>query len=821
MLMGESAPALPSAPPSPPAGPAPAPLANGRPQPSANGPSHAPSPEPAPAGEPKNPANLVPPPSLRVRVAWYAGAAIVTALILAAGLRLDQVSLRAPFSYDVDTLLIMPMVKATLERGFGGHWRNERLGYPGIQELYDFPVIDHLHFAAIWLLGRVISDWVVVYNLYFLLTWPLTTLTAMYAFRRLGLTLPMAAAGGILYAFQPYHYLRSESHYFLAAYWMVPLSWLPALAVCRGELPFFRRDPAGTYRLAIGRWQTFWQVLLAAATASAGAYYAFFACAVYCTAGVYGWVAHRTWKAAAAAGALVVLVGGFGVANHLPTFGYVAANGRNSVAERYPEEAEIYALKIAHLVLPIDGHNLTAFGRVKSRYTPPFPLNNENTCASLGLIGAVGLVGLLAVLVLPVRRGWPQGPLAALAAAILLFALMGGFGVVFNLLIFEQVRCYNRFSIYLAFLCLFAVLWPLDWFLITRTGWARRLRYPAVAALTALGIADQTPTAWFDQPIVDEVDRAAARFEADRRFFTRIEEVMPPGAKIFNIPYIPYPEVPQLHLMGTYEHARGYLHTATLVWSYGAIKNREADAWNESAAHDGRHQLLRRVAARGFDGIFIDKRGMADPKRDAGDALIAEIRQAAEGSGRVKLPVIFHEDGRQAFLDIRPYRDWLRDQDPVQFETWAREEREWAAVTWLHGFYSPEPYGLRTTFRWGYKAGTAVIVNPADRTRRFLFAGTFGADTKGEYRISIDGGDIIQLNREGGPGPWADEIVFERKDGDLNRPRGEVGVAKAYLLEVPPGRHTVRFRCQPPPKFMPGSPPYCYYIMNFQFGEVK
>jgi len=189
---------------------------------------------------------------------------------------------------------------------------------------------------------------------------------------------------------------------------------------------------------------------------------------------------------------------------------------------------------------------------------------------------------------------------------------------------------------------------------------------------------------------------------------------MPAGARVFNLPYIPYPEVPQLHLMGTYEHARGYLLTDTLVWSYGAIKNREADAWNESVAHDGRHQLLRRVAARGFDGIFIDKRGMTDPHRDAGDALIAELRQAAEGPGRVRLPVIFHEDGRQAFLDIRPYRDWLRAQDPVQFETWAREEREWVAVTWLHGFHSPEPYGLRSTFRWGYKAGTAVIVNPAD-----------------------------------------------------------------------------------------------------------
>ena len=42
--------------------------------------------------------------------------------------------------------------------------------------------------------------------------------------------------------------------------------------------------------------------LLALATASAGAYYAFFACALYAVSGLYGWVIHRTWRAVASAG---------------------------------------------------------------------------------------------------------------------------------------------------------------------------------------------------------------------------------------------------------------------------------------------------------------------------------------------------------------------------------------------------------------------------------------------------------------------------------------------------------------------------------------
>src|SRR4051812_4977951 len=176
--------------------------------------------ESTPAAESPAPADLLPPPTRRARLAWYAAAAAASALLIAAGYRLDRVSLREPLYYDVDVLLIMPIVKATVEQGH--HWRIERMGFPGVYELYDFPVIDHLHLAIIWLIGRVVPDWVVVFNLYHLLTWPLTAVTAMWAFRRLGLTLPFAAAGGILYAFQPYHYLRGEAHYFLAAYWVVP-----------------------------------------------------------------------------------------------------------------------------------------------------------------------------------------------------------------------------------------------------------------------------------------------------------------------------------------------------------------------------------------------------------------------------------------------------------------------------------------------------------------------------------------------------------------------------------------------------------------------
>ncbi|MBX9625099.1 MAG: hypothetical protein K2X82_14935, partial [Gemmataceae bacterium] len=818
-------------------------------QPHLNGPP--PTPEPVPAAAPTvtaaplpddaPPAALVPTPGRWERFGWYAGAVVATALLIVAGLRLDRADLRAPLAYDDDALLIMPLVKATLERGHPfGHWRNPRLGHPWGQELHDFPVVDHLHLLLVWLTGQVVPDWVVAFNLYHLLTWPLTALTAMWAFRRLGLTLPFAAAGGVLYAFLPYHYLRGEVHYFLAAYWVVPLSWLPALAMLKGELPFFRRDGAGGYAWGLRRWATLGQVVLALATASAGAYYAFFACAIYSFVGLYAAVARRTWKPLASAGLLIVLVGGFGVLNHLPAFLYTAEHGRNGVTERTPEEAEIYGLKLAHLVLPIDAHNLTVLGQLKARYgSGARPLDNENTYAPLGVIGAAGLLGLLAVLVLPVGRRWPYGPLAAVTGFVLLLAVIGGFGSVFNLLVMDQVRGYNRFSVYLAFTCLFAALWWADKALLTRPRW-HRLRVPAAVGLVALGIADQTPTAWFADGVTKELDKAADRFRADRAFFAAVEEQLGPDAAVFSVPYVPYPEVLPVHKLNTYEHARGFLHTDTLRWAYGGMKGRYADAWYQHVAHRPLDELARRVACRGFDAILVDKRGFTlDPfekknPRNYGDVVIDALRRAAAG-GKVKLPVVVREetererkDGRgqdrgQVVVDIRPYREWLRAQDPAQFAAWEREEREWPAVLWLAGFYAWEPYGLQDKLRWGGRAGTAVVVNPSDRTRKYLLRFTVGVDdTVGPFTVRIDGGGLVQLNKDGGPGPWEDEIEVRKEPGDWGKSPPRYGEGRGYILEVPPGEHRVTFRCTPPPKFMPSDPrPVMYFLKDISLTEVK
>src|SRR5260221_10953397 len=91
------------------------------------------------------------------RLLGYGGFVALSIITLVAGQRLDQADLSVPLQYEGDALLILPLVKCTIETGT--HWHNDRLGAPGIQELYDFPIVDHLHFALLWLLGQGLRNY--------------------------------------------------------------------------------------------------------------------------------------------------------------------------------------------------------------------------------------------------------------------------------------------------------------------------------------------------------------------------------------------------------------------------------------------------------------------------------------------------------------------------------------------------------------------------------------------------------------------------------------------------------------------------------------
>src|SRR5665811_1326720 len=74
----------------------------------------------------------------------------------------------------------------------------------------------------------------------------------------------------------------------------------------------------------------------------------------------------------------------------------------------------------------------------------------------------------------------------------------------------------------------------------------------------------------------------SAAYAADSTFGQQVQAMLPPGASVFQLPYLPFPESPPMFGMSDYEPLRGYLNTAGFRWSYGATKGRPDAAWQQA-----------------------------------------------------------------------------------------------------------------------------------------------------------------------------------------------------------------------------------------------
>jgi hypothetical protein len=112
------------------------------------------------------------------------------------------------------------------------------------------------------------------------------------------------------------------------------------------------------------------------------------------------------------------------------------------------------------------------------------------------------------------------------------------------------------------------------------------------------------------------------KFLDDKKLITQIEQALPLNAMIFQLPYIAYPESVHPYKMIDYDHLRSYLHTTKLRWSYGAVKGRAGDIWQQEAASKSTAYMIKEITDKGFKGISINRNGY----KDNGEKIIREIK---------------------------------------------------------------------------------------------------------------------------------------------------------------------------------------------------
>ena len=152
-----------------------------------------------------------------------------------------------PANYDGDGLFHQILVKGMIEHGW--YLNNKSLGAPLGLQMHDFPMVDALFFVLLKLISLPSRDWGLTVNLFYFLTFPLTTVTALSAMHRLGVSYAPALVGALLYTFLPYHFTRGESHLYLSCYFLVPLIVPVVVRILLGRgVPLRREGPDGVVR---------------------------------------------------------------------------------------------------------------------------------------------------------------------------------------------------------------------------------------------------------------------------------------------------------------------------------------------------------------------------------------------------------------------------------------------------------------------------------------------------------------------------------------------------------------------------------------------
>jgi phosphoglycerol transferase len=705
----------------------------------------------------------------------YVAGALACAAALTVVLKLWRADLGSPFRNDVDAIYSQVFVDNVLETGW--YTTNTRAAAPYGMELHDFPVTEGFHFLVLKVISLFTPNVYRVVNVFFLLGFVLSTLSTVFALRWLDVRPLPAVVAGVLYAVLPYHFWRSEAHLFLASYYLVPVTLLVALWLLRGELPGDPDDPWRWRRRVVA-------TVVAALISSAGVYYAFFGCFFF-FAGAAGnlFRARRVLPVAAAALLSAVVSAGVYLNIH-SSKQYALTHGPNpATAKRNPIEADFYGLNLCQFLLPREDHRLKSVAAMKHKFTyaeaRPLPNDYGSTAGLVGVLGAFAAVGVCVF-----RRG-DGGPsrLADLGGLMLCGILLGtiaGLGSLFAYFVSPQIRCYDRVSIFLNFLALGGAAVMLDGVMARATSLRARAAGAALClGVLAFGVWDQT------SPV--DVPNYALR-TAERRqvadFVKAMECNLPPGAMVFQLPVVDFPEGTPVNGTTSYDHFRMLVPRSGLRFSHGVVRGR-MPAENYSVI--GRLPVERVVDVAcylGFEGLHVDRLGY----EDGGAEVVARLQML------LRTHPVACANGRDLFFPLTAYREKL-------LEGLSAEELDALRVYFLNPlsveFPAPvdaEEFDARSRWRWCRgPAAEAVFTNPAPMPVR----------VRVEFKVSTPGKTPAAFRVRG-----LTECSFTAREGTPCQ----------LSFVVPPGKHALRFESDAPPVPCPGRTIW-FGLFDFNYGR--
>ena len=574
---------------------------------------------------------------------------------------------------------------------------------------------------------------------------------------------------------------------------MIPLIIMVTLWLFEGKITIIHKKGENIFKENFKNRFLIEAIIICAITSSSGVYFAFFACFFFGIALLSKVLSDKRINGTVIAGLLIIVITCTGLLlNILPGIIYSIKNGTNElVGKRYWFESETYALRLTGLILPIVGHRIELFNWVATKYMQGTQLPNPNICAPLGIIGCIGLAILFIYLFISpnrdvdVEKNSILKNLSKLNIAAILLATAGGLGTIFAMVVSPQIRAYDRISIFISFFSLLTV--AICFQSITDKYKNKRglnvISVFVAAGLLCFGVFDQTSPGY-----VYPYDQTAYEFNSDGNFVRSIENVLEDDALVFQLPYHPFPETGPLYKLNAYDHFKGYLHSTSLRWSYGAMRGRPGDIWQENVAAEPVDKLLSSLVVAGYSGIYIDRFGYEDNGEEI-ESSLSELLGAE--------PIV-SENNRLSFFDISSFAEDLKNSTSDSEWNSLREEVLYPLeVNWKDEFSGLES-NADMNWRWCGSTGQLEIVNPSDQVRKTLLSMVLKTGYVDYSNITIKGNDFEENLKINGQGtPFEKEVI------------------------IPPGIYSIYFSCDAERVDTPGDPRVLVFsVINFNLEEM-
>ena len=327
-----------------------------------------------------------------------------------------------------------------------------------------------------------------------------------------------------------------------------------------------------------------------------------------------------------------------------------------AAATRNIYDIERYALKVAALFFPVQGHRIKALADFTEYYSEVFNLTNENCTVILGIIMSIGLVlSLLGVFCKSLYKTDHElvKCMGQINIVIILIACQGGLAAYIGIFVTTAIRCFNRMSIFIALASLTVICISLE-NAIVHWKIKRYMELAGISALTLFGIWDQTSAeyATYSLYTADKIsyewsyDEKEKDYYSLKNYFADIKQLVGEDAIIYMLPREPYygPDNKPFAAIKSYVCSDG------LRWSYSEW-NAGYKKYFKKVEETGVESLLNTISVLDMSGVFVDSQSYSTEEE------FSDVCQEIEILTGEK-PVI-DESGELYFYDIVNYKNEL------------------------------------------------------------------------------------------------------------------------------------------------------------------